>query len=93
MIDVPARQHNGPDWTPAQGLLGLEMRARGNLLADVGRTIEDYPIRPVAGNSERRLGSPRDAPVSPPVKQTHPAAAIPLRKAAAGCGTSYNYLQ
>ena len=77
-------EDNGFDAGVANALLGLNRRKGFDLGTNIGRSIEQHPVVPVAADSDRRLGA---RPAAHRVLSDAAAVrtvAVPLREAASG---------
>jgi hypothetical protein len=86
VVDVGAREHDGADRGIAARAAGPKVRVVADLLRQVGGGVEQGPGAVIAGDGDARLGARRDARIAVPGERADGAAAIPLRKAAAGGG-------
>ena len=93
VIDVGVGQQHCGDRRMAPLSLRLERRRRQNLLAQIDRGVEQEPVRSVHADREARLGARLHSPVAAPGEAADPAAAIPLRHAAAGARTEHERSQ
>ena len=83
MVDVTVGQHHRGDRAVPGRCLRVQCRRGKDLLAQVGRGVEQHPALVVGRNRERALGAPARRGILPPGTCSDRAGAVPLRIAAA----------
>ena len=90
LVDLGAGEHHGRDRAVAQSLARLEHAGGGELGAQVGRGVEQRPVRAVGRHGYARLGAKLNPVVALPSEATDRATAIPLGIAPAGRSTKHD---
>lgn len=93
MIDVGVGDNYRLDRTVAQTASGMQEGVCEDLLAQVGRSVDERKVFAIDRHGDARLGPTGDACVARPSQRADWARAIPLRNAAAGRRTKHNYTQ
>ena len=83
-IDLGVGEHDRADRRVAPLAPGVERGRRQDLLAQIDRGVEQEPVFAVDGEREAGLGARLHPRVAAPGEAADPAAAVPLRHAAAG---------
>ncbi len=85
-IDLAIGQDHAGDRAVAElAGLGVKLRRRDQLLAQIGRGVDQKPVRAVGADRDRGLGAPQFGIFASRLP-AHRTSAIPLRNAAAGRG-------
>ncbi len=85
-VDLAIGQDHAGNRTVAElTILGMQLRRGSELLAQIGRGVDEKPVRAVAAHRDRGLRAP-EVWLLASRRPANRTSAIPLRYAAAGCG-------
>ena len=84
-VDIAVREHDRADRRVTFWAIptGLQFWRRKDLLAKIGRGIENHPVRAISAHSNRGLHAPLRCRFTCPGSLAYRTIAVPLRKAAA----------
>ena len=87
VVNLAVGENNAANMRAAQNLFLIQFWRMGNLLADIGRGVTQYPLFPVIADDDRRLGAGGRLKGTVAQTLTVGAITVPLRETAAGGGT------
>ncbi len=90
VIDIRICQNHIADWAIPQGVSRMQKSSKGNLFADIRRTIQETPTLAIYRNGNTRLSSAFYTGIAGPSETTNSATTIPLRGTAARRAAKHN---